>query len=194
MKCLYYLAPNLVSTGKVSDDLHDSGIADWFIHIISEDEQGLSRDHLHSSNYLETLDIVREAIIGALFGFMGGLIVALIFKITQPFGQEIPFVAYASVVIVCSMFGCWVGGLDGWSHRNRKIERFMPDIEAGKNLVLIYAKEHQLNTILTMMVKKHPEAALAATDSRFLNPFSKLEPVGTDSGARESVTASSMIG
>ena len=194
MKCLYYLAPNLVSTGKMSDDLHDSGIADWFIHIISEDEQGLSRDHLHSSNYLETLDIVREAIIGALFGFMGGLILALIFKITQPFGQEIPFLAYASVVVVCSMFGCWVGGLDGWAHRNRKIERFMPDIEAGKNLVLIYAKEHQLDTILTMMVRKHPEATLAATDSRFLNPFSKLEPVGVDSGARAGVTAASMIG
>ena len=194
MKCLYYLVPNLASTGKVSSDLHNSGIADWFIHIISEDEQGLTRDHLHSSNYLETLDIVREAIIGVIFGFMGGLIVALIFKITQPFGQEIPFLAYISVVVVCSMFGCWVGGLDGWAHRNRKIERFMPDIEAGKNLVLIYARDHQLDTILTMMVEKHPEAALAAADSQFLNPFSKLVPVGANSVSRAGVTAASMIG
>ena len=62
MNCLYYLAPTLDSTHQVTDDLHTAGVRDFFIHVISKDEHGLGEHHLHSSNYLETLDIVREVI------------------------------------------------------------------------------------------------------------------------------------
>ena len=41
MKCMYYLAPSLVSSHKISDDLQEIGIADWLIHVISMDEAGL---------------------------------------------------------------------------------------------------------------------------------------------------------
>ena len=186
MKCLYYLTPNLVSTHKVSDDLHSAGVGDWFIHIVSHDEAGLAREHLHSSNYLETLDIVREAIIGTLLGFLGGLVIALVIKLIDPFPIELPFLAYLAIVVFYTMFGCWVGGLDGWANRNRKIERFMPDIEAGKYLVLIYAKQTQLETVFDMMASEHPEAKLVASDSRFMNPFSKLEVI---KGARQAIRA-----
>ena len=70
MKTMYYLTPTLVSTHQVSDDLHHAGVKDWFIHVISKDESGLSREHIHSSNYLETLDLVRDGIIGAMIGFL----------------------------------------------------------------------------------------------------------------------------
>lgn len=186
MKCLYYLTPNLVSTHKVSDDLHAVGVGDWFIHIVSHDEAGLAREHLHSSNYLETLDIVREAIIGTLLGFLGGLVIALVIKLIDPFPIELPMLAYFAIVVFYTMFGCWVGGLDGWANRNRKIQRFMPDIEAGKNLVLIYAKQTQLETVFDMMASEHPEAKLVASDSRFMNPFSKLEVIR---GARQVIRA-----
>jgi hypothetical protein len=188
MKCLYYLTPNLVSAHKVSDDLHEAGVGDWFIHVVSHDEAGLAREHLHSSNYLETLDIVREAIIGTLFGFMGGLIIALVIHAIDPFPIQLPFLAYAAIVLVYTMFGCWVGGLDGWAHKNRKIERFMPDVEAGKHLILIYAKQRQLEAVFDMMAARHPEAKLMASDSRFMNPFSKLEVIkGAHQVVREEV-------
>ena len=65
MKCLYYLAPTLESTHGISDDLHEVGINDYFLHVISRDESGLKQQHIHSSNYLETLDVVRDGFIGA---------------------------------------------------------------------------------------------------------------------------------
>ena len=43
MKCLYYLAPTLVSAHHISDDLHDAGIDDWFFHIMCKDEAGLKK-------------------------------------------------------------------------------------------------------------------------------------------------------
>ena len=77
MKCMYYLAPNLVSTRRVSDDLHDVGIGDWHVHVISKDEAGLKNEKLHSSNWLETTDLLRDGFIGANFGFIVGVLAAL---------------------------------------------------------------------------------------------------------------------
>ena len=73
MKCIYYLSPTLVETHKISDDLHECGVDDWFINIISKSEAGLNNEHLHSSNYLETLDFIRDGFIGAACGFLAGL-------------------------------------------------------------------------------------------------------------------------
>lgn len=63
MKCLYYLAPTLASTRTISDDLHAIGVKDWFIHVISNDEAGLKKERIHSSNYIETLDFLRTGLL-----------------------------------------------------------------------------------------------------------------------------------
>ena len=44
MKCIYYLSPSLKSTEEISNDLHAIGIDDWFLHIVSKDESGLSKN------------------------------------------------------------------------------------------------------------------------------------------------------
>ena len=70
MKCMYYLAPSLVSTHNISDDLHEVGIDDWYIHVISKDEAGLKNEKIHSSNWFETTDLLRIGFIGANIGFI----------------------------------------------------------------------------------------------------------------------------
>ena len=74
MKCMYYLAPSLVSTRQISDDLQRSGIDDWHVHVISKDETGLKKDKIHSSNWLETKDLLRNGFIGANIGFIVGVL------------------------------------------------------------------------------------------------------------------------
>ena len=74
MKTMYYLAPSLTSVDNISHELERSGVKDWFIHIVSNDESGLKKHRLHSSNYLETLDLVRDGLIGGLIGLAIGLI------------------------------------------------------------------------------------------------------------------------
>ena len=175
MKCIYYLSPSLVETHKISDDLHETGVNDWFIHIISKDEAGLRREHLHSSNYLETLDFIRDGFIGAAGGFLIGLAFAFILKLTQPFGPDVPIWAYMAVVGLLTFFGAWQGGLIGVAQENKKLARFHEDIEAGKFLVLIYAKKGQEDKVKSMMATKHSVAELVAIDTHFANPFSRLE-------------------
>lgn len=175
MKCMYYLAPNLVSTHQISDDLHNVGVDDWFVHIISKDEEGLKRDKLHSSNWLETTDLIRDGFIGANFGFIVGALLAFLLIYFQPFGPNVPSAAAIFPVIVATLFGAWLGGLTGIDSENRKLRRFHDEIEAGKYLILIYARKGMGEKIKAMMAKQHPEARHVATDRHFINPFSRVE-------------------
>lgn len=181
MKCLYYLAPTLDSTHQVSDDLHGAGVDDFFVHVVAKDESGLTQHHIHSSNYLETLDIVRHGFIGAGLGFVGGLVGAALLMIFEPFGPDVPTLVYIAIVLVATLFGAWEGGLTGIGTENRKLRRFHGEIEAGKYLILIYARKEQEETVRAMMRARHPEAELAAVDRHFINPFSSVDPEAQNS-------------
>ena len=171
MKCMYYLAPTLQDTHQISDDLHDAGVNDWFMHVVSKDEAGLKREKLHSSNYLETLDLVRDGFIGANVGFIIGVIGAALMMYLQPFGPNVPLYVYLILIGVATLFGAWEGGLFGVDTENQKLKRWKDQIEAGKYLILIYAHKGQGETIKAMMLDRHPEARHVATDRHFVNPF-----------------------
>lgn len=179
MKCLYFLAPNLTSTHDVSEDLHQVGVSDFYLHVISRDESGLKKQHIHSSNYLETLDVVRDGFIGAALGFLIGLIGIALLMYFRPFGADVqvPTFVYAILVGAATLFGAWEGGLTGIASENKKLTRFHEDIAAGKYLILVYVRKHQEDLVRKMMKERHPEAELAAVDSHFINPFSKVARV-----------------
>ena len=176
MKCLYFLAPTLASTHDVSDDLHESGVEDFYLHVICKDESGLKKQHIHSSNYLETLDVVRDGFIGAALGLAAGLIGIALLKYFDPFGPEydVPVFVYAILVAVATLFGAWEGGLAGIGAENKKLARFHDDIEAGRFLILIYARRDQESVVRHMMSRRHPEAEFAGLDSHFVNPFTSV--------------------
>lgn len=174
MKCMYYLAPSLVSSNKISQHLQDIGIADWLIHVISKDEAGLKQTQLHSSNWFETHDLIRDGFIGANLGFISGVLLAGLVMLFEPFGDDPPGVVYFFVVVVATLFGAWVGGLIGMDSENRKIRRFHDAIEEGKYLFLIYAPKGYGEQIKKMMAELHPNTVHVATDRQFINPFSRV--------------------
>jgi hypothetical protein len=172
MKCLYFLAPTLADTHDIADDLHEVGVKDFFLHVISRDEAGLKKQHVHSSNYLETLDLVRSGVIGGVIGCIIGMVGVYLLKRYNPIGVEIPNLVSFALVGVATLFGTWEGGLFGVATENRKLARFHDDIESGKFLLLIYAFKEQEQRVLEMMRARHPEAKLAGVDRHFVNPFS----------------------
>ncbi|HEY6641500.1 hypothetical protein [Povalibacter sp.] len=176
MKCLYFLSPSLTCTHDVSEDLHEVGIKDFYLHVISRDESGLRKQHIHSSNYLETLDVVRDGFIGAALGCLAGIlgIVALLYF--KPLGPDVQVPVYVAIILVgvATLFGAWVGGLTGIASENNKLARFHDDLEAGKYLILVYVRKHQEDAVRRMMQERHPDAVLAAVDSHFVNPFSNV--------------------
>lgn len=174
MKCLYFLASSLSCTQDVSDDLHAAGVSDFYLHVISRDESGLKKQHIHSSNYLETLDVIRDGVIGAALGFAVGLIGIALLMYFQPFGPDVQVPTYVYVILVgaATLFGAWEGGLTGIATENKKLNRFHDAIEAGKYLILVYVRRQQEDAVRKMMRERHPDAELVAVDTHFVNPFS----------------------
>ncbi len=177
MKTNYYLSPTLKSTQQISDDLKEAGVSDLFIHVISKDESGLKKEHLHSSNYLETLDVLRNGGIGALIGFIVGVFAAGALMYFKPFGPNMPEFVYLIIIGLLTLFGIWEGGLAGVACENRKLAMFHDDLENGKYLILIYVWKKQEQTVKDLMAKKHPEADLVATDIQYFNPFCPLKRI-----------------
>ena len=171
MKCLYYLARTLESTRRISDDVRAVGVSDSLLHVITRDEAGLQKEHIHSSNYLETLDLIRDGLIGAALGLIFGVIGVGLLQYFQPFGPAVPRLVYFATVAVAMLFGAWEGGLTGIATENRKLAGFHDDIERGGYLILIYAPRDQEAAVRTMMRSGHREAELAAIDRHFMNPF-----------------------
>lgn len=174
MKCLYFLASNLSCTQDVSDDLHSAGISDFYLHVVSRDESGLRKQHIHSSNYLETLDVVRDGVIGALLGMVAGLVGIGLLMYFRPFGPDVQIstLVYGALVGVATLFGAWEGGLMGIASENRKLRRFRDAIAAGNYVILVYVRRHQEDVVRRMMQERHPDAELVAVDTHFMNPFS----------------------
>jgi hypothetical protein len=174
MKCLYFLSSTLSCTQDVSDDLHQAGVSDFYLHVISRDESGLKKQQIHSSNYLETLDVVRDGFIGAALGLLVGMIGIALLMYFRPFGPDVqvPTFVYAILVIAATLFGAWEGGLTGIATENKKLSRFHDAIADGKYLILVYVRRQQENLVREMMAKRHPDAELVACDTHFINPFS----------------------
>lgn len=179
MKCMYYLTSTLASTHQVSDDLHAVGIKDFYVHIVCKDEAGLKQQHLHSSNYLETLDIVRDGVIGGVLGFVFGLLGVGLLIWIDPFSFPVPTFVYVILVGVATLFGTWEGGLAGIGSENKKLARFHDDIAAGKYLILVYVRKEREQAVAQMMKERHPDAELVAVDQHFINPFSGIKRVET---------------
>ena len=149
------------------------------MHVICRDEAGLKNQHIHSSNYLETLDIVRDGFIGAALGFVAGLVGVGLLMYIHPFSFPVPSFVYAILVGVATLFGAWEGGLTGIDSENKKLKRFHEDVEAGKFLILVYVRKAQESLVREVMRARHPEATLAAVDTHFINPFSDLARTDT---------------
>lgn len=174
MKCLYYTAPTLDSARRISDDVQAVGVRDFFLHVIARDEAGLAQRHIPAGNYLETLDLARDGLIGTALGLCAGLVGAALLKLFAPFGPGVPNIVYFATVAAAMLFGAWEGGLAGIASENKKLAKFHDDLEAGRCLILIYARQEQEAAVIRSMRVRHPEAPLAAVDRHFINPFSPV--------------------
>ncbi len=177
MKTMYYLASSLGSVDNIAQDLRKAGIKNWFIHILSNDESGIKKRRLHSSNYLETLDLIRDGLIGGVIGLAIGLLAVLLLIFIKPLGIELSGSIYFFVVMLLTFFGAWEGGLVGIASRNKKIRQFQEQINKGQHLVIIYTGKKYESRIQYIMGHKYPGVHLAAEDTHFLNPFSSPRPV-----------------
>lgn len=171
MKRLYYLTGNLDSTEEISNDIHAAGITDWHFHVISKDEAGLYRRHIHGATLFQKNEAIRYGERGALMGLAVALLLTMILMADDSLAAGLSGLGYLAVFGFVTMFGAWAGGLMGLSTENRAIARFHDDLDAGHNLILIDVRREQEEAISRVMAEKHPEARLVEVGSTLVTPF-----------------------
>lgn len=171
MKRLYYLTGNLDSTEQISGELHRQGISDWNFHVLSKDEAGLYKRHVHSANFIHKLEFIRFAERGAIIGFIVAATATTYVIMAEPFGPTISGLVYVAIFGFITLFGAWVGGLTGLATENQQIAAYHGDVEAGKYLLLIDVRVPEEDRVRQLLADKHPEAQYLRSGSTFVNPF-----------------------
>ncbi len=174
MKRMYYLTGSLDSTEEISNDIHRAGITDWNFHVISKDEAGLYRRHIHGANLFHKHDVIRNAEHGALVSLVLATFATIYTIAVEPFGPDTTGFIYVAIFGFITLFGAWLGGLTGLARENQSIAQFHGDIDAGQYLILIDVRAGQESAIKELMAGRHPEARLARVGSSIVNPFQAL--------------------
>ena len=174
MKRLYYLTDTLNSVSQISDDLHNKGVTDWHIHVLSKDEAGLYHRHVHSAHLFQQNDVIHSGELGAMLGGTISLITVFVLCVILPFISEpIPPMIPLIVAAIFTLFGAWSGGLVGSMRDNYKIAQFHDDIEQGKHLIMVDVHKPQEQQVRQQLRQYHPEALLAAIGSSWILPFNR---------------------
>ncbi|QJD30154.1 hypothetical protein [Methylococcus geothermalis] len=176
MKRLYYLTDTLDSVERIAEALHKEGVSDWNFHVISKDQAGLYRRHIHSANFVQKSDVVRYAERGAMVGFLCSILGSVYVASEQPFGPDMSGMVYFAIFGFVTLFGVWVGGLMGMATENQKIAAYHGEIEAGKHLILIDAKAEEEERVRELMARTYPDAHLLRVGSTLINPFKFARP------------------
>lgn len=172
MKRLYYLTDNIDVAEHVSERLHDQGITDWNFHVLGRDKAKLVHHHLHSTNPLQELDIIRLGEMGVLVGFAVGILVTGYITLFTEFGATLNWMGQAGAIILFSLFGAWVGGLVGVSTENYKIRRFHRDIDEGCYLMMVDVSPDQRDAV-EKVIEDFPNIRRGGEDTTFIHPFAK---------------------
>ena len=167
MRRIYYLLDDINEAHLISDTLHENAIEDWQFHILAKDEAQLHRHHLHKANVFQKSDLIHSGERGALAGLAAGFYLALF---VSPWSvAETSTLLYG--LLALSVLGLIAGTVWGNYHENYKILHFHNDIENGKLLVMLDAKNDQHILVKHLMKNEFPQLNSSGEHDWFINPF-----------------------
>ena len=156
---LYFVLPDVDSARRAADDLLLARVDDRHMHFLAR--RGTDLGELREAGYLMKSDILHGAGVGLGLGALGGLLLGaaiLLFPIegTRPH-PVVPFIA----VLAGCVLGAWIASMVGSSVPNSRLQRFQPDIEAGRVLMMIDAPYGRVEKVREVVTARHPEAVPA---------------------------------
>ena len=137
MQRLYYLTEQLSCARSAADAAACCGVDGGHFHVLSHDEAGIKKHHLHAATPIHQLDIVRSGERGFIFGLVAAFF--LISAMSQWTGwfDRFGLVAITGVAAISIGFFTWLGGLVGVQAEHYKIRRFHNAIERGAYLLMV---------------------------------------------------------
>lgn len=167
MRRIYYLLDDINEAHLISDTLHNNGIEDWQFHVLAKDDAELHRHHLHEANIFQKSDLIHSGERGALIGLAAGFYLAMF---VSPWSAvSILFLLYG--LLALTAVGLVFGTVWGNFHENYRILRFHNDIESGRLLVMLDAKNDQHALVKHLLKHEFPQLKSSGEHDWLINPF-----------------------
>ena len=161
MKRIYFLAPSIIITKKIVNDLLLARVDVGHIHVLAKRDTPLG--DFPEASFLQKSDIIPALERGVAVGGLTGVVLGLI---VMAFPGEL--VVGGGLILATALagagFGAWVSSMVGSSIGNRQIERFAVDIENGKFLMMVDVPIKRVEEIEHLVKGRHPEAVCEGTE------------------------------
>ncbi len=161
MKRHYYISESLDDLAVVEHELEICGVTTPQIHVLSQNDAGIERRHLHNVQFLMKKDIIHSTEIGALIGLLPAALV-LTFCYFSGLTESVGWFPVLFLSVLLFAFCTWEGGLLGIQKTNYHFQMFKDSLEKGKHLFFVDLEPRQ-EAVLENVLHYHP----------------RLKPVGT---------------
>lgn len=159
MKRRYFISEDLDDLGTIASELEASGISPPQIHILSNDDAGVTLNQLNEVEAVLKKDVVHGTELGALVGFICAAAVLLLFW-ASGLTASYTWVPAIFLAIVVLGFCTWEGGLIGIQEPNVNFRRFQQELREGKHILLVDVTTQQ-EAALNASIRNHPRLEAA---------------------------------
>jgi hypothetical protein len=159
MKRHYYISDDLNDLELIEQQLQHAGVATPQIHVLSEDDAGVTAHHLNDVEAVLRKDVVGGTKRGAVIGVIGAALIigaAWATSITD----IITWIPPIFLAVIVLGFCTWEGGLIGIQAPHADFIRFRDALRAGKHILVVDVSESQEH-ILSQVTDEHPKLASA---------------------------------
>ena len=154
---IYWLLPNVESAQETMDDLLLDHVEYRHMHFVGREDVDM-RD-LHAANVMQTSDVIRSAEMGLILGASLGALIGGLIAVYYPIAGDGPQWPIAvGLAIAGALFGIWTSTMIGVSTPSKRLQRFAPEIEQGKILLMLDLPRFRVDQIRARLEKRHPEA------------------------------------
>jgi len=154
MKRHYFISDDLDELTEIERGLNAAGITPPQVHVLSNDDAGLTLKQLHQVEAVLRKDVVHGTERGAVVGIACAAAILLLFWISG-LADSYTWVPPIFLAIVVLGFCTWEGGLIGIQEPNVNFRRFEEELQAGKHILLVDVDDHQTQALRHIAVA-HP--------------------------------------
>jgi hypothetical protein len=154
MKRHYFISDDLDDLAEIERGLDAAGITPPQVHVLSNDDAGLTLKQLHQVEAVLRKDVVHGTERGAAVGIAGAAAILLLFWISG-LAESYTWIPPIFLAIVVLGFCTWEGGLIGIQEPNVNFRRFQEELQAGKHILLVDVNDHHTKALRHIAVA-HP--------------------------------------
>lgn len=162
MHRLFLLVPDISTTKRIAEHVKSNGITEGHIHVVGKSALAIEHLHLHQANLLQTTNLPKALISGAILGLLIGTAAGIILAFLTPWGITVPATGIMVFTFIGIILGLWISGLVGIAVKNPIIEKLDASIKEGKYLMMIDLDNDQEELLAGEIIQRFPLTQVAS--------------------------------